>query len=390
MQADTNKFQELLKIGFRPFFLGAGIFAVVSMALWAMIYLFQFKIEIVQISSLQWHAHEMIFGYAMAVVAGFLLTAVTNWTGLPTSTGNPLLVMFTCWSVARVLYLFGTRFLYLAGFFDILFNILLMIAIVRPIVKKRMWARMAVVSKLILLAVFNGVFLLGASGVLANGAYIGVYGGLFLIVGLILTVGKNLVPFFISRGVGYEVTIANFRWLDFTSLALFLLVFILELSSSMPTVSGTACLGIFLVNSVRLGQWHTKGIWSKPLLWGLYLSYCFICLGFLLLGLHHFIGVSKYLAIHSLAVGGIGLITLSMMSRVALGHTGRDISSPPNLISFALFLFFCCAVVRVLLPLLVPSMTLDWMRLSVGLWITAFLIYLFVYLPILLGPRVDK
>ena len=389
MNQSTVRARILLEIGFRPFFLGAGIFAVLSIALWSLIYLFQLKISTAPISVLQWHAQEMIYGYALAVVAGFLLTAVANWTGLPTSVGKPLLVMFACWCLARVCYLFGTQFLLLAGVFDLVFIVLLLISIIRPIVKKRMWARMAVVSKLLLLFIFNAVFLLGANGYIENGAHIGVYGGLYLIIGLILTVGKNLVPFFIARGVGYEVSIVNFRWLDFTSLGLFLVFFVLELSGFLPKLSGVVAFVLFLVNSIRLSQWHTKGIWSTPLLWSLYLSYCFICLGFLLMGMHYFIGVSKFLAIHSFAVGGVGLITLSMMSRVALGHTGRNISKPPQLVRVAFFSLIVCACVRVILPLLIPSMSIDWMRLSFIFWICAFLAYLWVYLPILLSPRVD-
>ena len=379
----------LLAIGFRPFFLGAGIFAVVTIALWSLVYLFQWKVSIVSVSIFQWHAHEMIFGYAMAVVAGFLLTAVANWTELPTSTGVPLMLMFACWIVARLLYLFGTQFLLLAGLFDLLFSLLLIIAITRPIIKTRAWLRMAAVSKVILLSVFNGVFLLGASGYIESGAQIGVYGGLYLIIGLILTVGKNLVPFFIARGVDYDVTISNFRYLDFISLGLFLLFVVLELSSVLPTVSGAAAVALFLVNTIRLAQWHTKGIWGKPLLWSLYLAYAFICLGFLLIGLHYFAGVSKYLAIHAFGVGGIGVITVSMMSRVAIGHTGRNIAKPPRLVRLTFVLLIICVLTRVVLPLFLPTMTLDWMRISFGLWIAAFLTFLWVYVPILVSPRVD-
>jgi uncharacterized protein involved in response to NO len=379
----------LFSIGFRPFFLGAGVFAVVSIGLWSMIYLFQFSIATEPFSVLQWHAHEMIFGYGLAVVAGFLLTAVSNWTSLPTSTGMHLMIMFTCWATARILYLFGSQQLVFAGLFDLLFLILLLVSIGTPIIKKRLWLRMAVVSKVFLLLVFNAVFLLGANGHIANGVDIGIYAGLYLIIGLILTVGKNLVPFFIARGVNYDVTISNFRWLDFTSLGLFLVFFIFELTKLAPLVSGSVAMGLFLVNVFRLGQWHTKGIWTRPLLWGLYISYGFICFGFLLMALHYFNAVSKFLAIHSFAVGGIALITLSMMSRVAIGHTGRNINTPPRLLKLAFLSLILCACTRVVLPLLIPSMTMDFMRFSFGLWILAFVTFLWIYTSILLSPRVE-
>ena len=380
----------LFEIGFRPFFLGAGVFAVVSISLWAMIYLFQYRVATEPLSVFQWHAHEMIYGYALAVVAGFLLTAVANWTGLPTSRGKPLMLMFILWCSARVLYLFGTEYLVLAGLLDLLFILQLLVSITIPIVQKRLWPRMAVISKVMLMMVFNSVFLLGALGHVEEGARIGIYAGLYLIVGLILTIGKNLVPFFIARGVGYQVTIASFRWLDIASLVLFLIFFVLELTATFPSASGAAALALFAVNTVRLGQWHTHGIWVKPLLWGLYLSYSFICFAFLLFGLHYFMGVSKYLAIHAAAVGGIGLITLSMMSRVAIGHTGRDISKPHVLVKVAFALLVLCAIVRVLLPIAVPGLTMDWMRVSFVLWLGAFLSFLWVYVPIFFQPRVDR
>ena len=380
----------LFEIGFRPFFLGAGVFAVISIGLWSKVYLFQFDVSTAPLSVFQWHAHEMIFGYALAVVAGFLLTAVANWTGLPTSSGKPLMLMFMLWCAARVLYLFGTDFLILAGLLDLLFVLQLLVSITIPIIRKRLWPRMAVVSKVMLLLVFNIVFLLGALGYVEEGARLGIYGGLFLIIGLILTVGKNLVPFFIARGVGYQVTITSFRWLDIASLIMFLVFFVLELTATSQSVSGALALALFVVNTVRLSQWHTKGIWVKPLLWGLYISYAFICLGFLLMGLHYFAGVSKYLAIHAFAVGGVALITLSMMSRVAIGHTGRDIAKPHMLVKVAFVLLILCATARVLLPLAMPSLTFVWMQLSFLLWLGAFSSFLWVYTPMLLSPRIDR
>lgn len=389
MAAPSLAASPLFSIGFRPFFLGAGVFAVLSIGLWSGIYLFAVNIPTAPISVLQWHAHEMIYGYALAVVAGFLLTAVSNWTGLPTCTGKALMLMFGLWCLARLLYLFGTKYILLAGLLDLLFNALLIFFIARPIIKKRAWARMAVVSKVTLLLIFNAVFLLGTVGFITNGAEIGIYGGLYLVIGLILTVGKNLVPFFIARGVDYQVTISNFRWLDLSSLGLFLAFFVLELSKYSPRMSGGLALALFVVNIIRLGQWHTPGIWKKPLLWGLYVSYAFICIGFLLMELHYFSGVAKFLSVHAFAVGGISLITLAMMSRVAIGHTGRNIALPPKGVAISLLLLIACAATRVLLPLLIPSLTILWMQLAFGLWLLAYLTYLLVYTPILLSPRVD-
>lgn len=377
-------------IGFRPFFLGAAIYAVLSIGLWGSVYSLQMPFDASPLGITQWHAHEMIYGYAMAVIAGFLLTAVSNWTGLPTSSGKPLALMFACWCIARILYLVGPQLWLVASLADLAFMVQLMVVISLPIIKRRLWGRMAIVAKVVLLAAFNVTFVLGALGALNNGIQIGIYGGLFLVVGLILTIGKNLVPFFIVRGVDYHIELSNFRWLDIVSLVAFLTFFILELTQILPQVRGGLALTVFVANMARLAQWHTQGIWTKPLLWSLYLSYGFLCLGFLLIGLHYFSGLSKFIGIHALGVGGIGVITLAMMSRVSIGHTGRAISKPPYLSKIIFATVISCAVTRVILPLVWPSQIGLWMALSFVLWISAFLVFLWVFAPMLWAPRVDQ
>lgn len=123
----------LFNLGFRPFFLGAGIFSIVSIALWMAVYWSSGLITINHISASQWHAHEMLYGYGMAVVAGFLLTAVKNWTGAPTIFGKPLMLLFALWSAARILFLFGTAFLPSVAPVDLLLGLMLLVSISIPI-----------------------------------------------------------------------------------------------------------------------------------------------------------------------------------------------------------------------------------------------------------------
>ena len=380
----------LLDIGFRLFFLGAAVYAVISVAVWTGVYVFGFEINTGSVSIIQWHAHEMIYGYSLAVIAGFLLTAVRNWTGLSTSEGLPLLLMFCFWCGARMLYLFGTEFLMLAGILDLMFLSQLSLSVIVPVVRKKQWVRMAVLSKVVLLFVFSALFVLGTQGWVSNGVKLGIYGGFYLVIGLILTFGRKVIPFFIERGVGYPVTVFNSRWFDLTSMALFVLFFFLELLGAPNQCSAYTALGLCIVNSLRLAGWHTRGIWAKPLLWGLYLSYCFICLGFLLYFLAYQLNISKFIAIHALAFGGIGNITLSMMSRVALGHTGRNISNVPITVPLSFLLLITGSILRVILPLLNPGHYVAWIGLSQFLWIAAFMVFLWTYTPILLRPRVDQ
>ncbi len=379
----------LFNLGFRPFFLGAGTFAIVSIALWSAIYLFRFTLPPANITPSQWHAHEMIYGYSLAVIAGFLLTAVKNWTGIPTLGRKGLIVLFSCWLAVRLLWFTGPSWMVITAILDTVFCVMLLIAISSPVIKKRQWAQLAVISKVMLLMIFNGLFYLGVFNILQQGIFWGLLGGLYLVVGLILTMARRVVPFFIEKGVTYPVTLPNSKWLDISSMLLFVGFFISELFVSSTGWSSTFALGVFLVNAIRLIGWHTPGIWGKPLLWSLYLSLWLICLGFLLFALDYYIDISRYLPLHALAFGGIGLITMSMMARVSLGHTGRDVTLPPPAVGLALLILLGGSVIRIFMPYIAPDFYDIWIGLSALSWCTAFLIFTLTYLPVLSGPRVD-
>lgn len=175
----------LFNIGFRIFFMAAGIFSIVSMFIWSAIFHFQLPLSIQTISSFQWHSHEMIYGYSIAVIAGFLLTAVKNWTGVQTLYGKPLILLFSLWAAARLLFVFATSHLFIAAIFDVLFLVLLVFAVSYPIIKVKQWKQIGILSKLILLMICNILFYLGALNVLDNGVYWGIYGGLYLVIALI-------------------------------------------------------------------------------------------------------------------------------------------------------------------------------------------------------------
>ena len=353
--------------------------------MWSAIFHFQLPLTLEEISVFQWHSHEMIYGYSIAVIAGFLLTAVKNWTGVQTIYAKPLILLFSLWAAARLLFLFGTSYLFIAGIFDVLFLVFLVFAVSYPIIKVKQWKQLAILSKLILLMMFNILFYLGALNIVDNGVFWGIYGGLYLIIALILTMGRRILPLFIQNGVGYQVKLFNSKWLDISILLLFLAFFISELFLRNQVLSSYLALALFVMNAIRLIGWHTSGIWKKSLLWSLYLSFWFICFGFLLFA----VGVSKFIAIHAFAVGGVGVVTMSMMSRVTLGHTGRDISKVPKAISYALGILLFSAIIRVVMPLLDIQNYMVWIGLSQGLWIISFLIFTIIYFPMFMQPRVD-
>lgn len=379
----------LLNLGFRIFFLGAAVYSVVIMLLWTSVYTLNISLPMSGISVFQWHAHEMIFGYAMAVIAGFLLTAVKNWTNIQTVQGLPLAIIFCLWLIARLLFLFGSSFINIAAFFDLLFILLVIVAASHPVIKSRNWRQLGILSKLVLLALANLGFYLGHAGYLEQGLYWGIYGGLYLIIGLILTLGSRVIPFFIERGVGYTVALYNPKWITLSGLIVFLVFFISELFLHNENISSITSAALFILYSIRLIGWYTPGIWKKSLLWSLYLAMLFINIGFLLFALSTYIGISKFLALHAFAYGGIGVITLGMMARVTIGHTGRDINSPPATLKFIFSSILTGALLRVLLPLFAPEYYSTWIISSQLLWIVAFLLFIVTYAPLLIRPRID-
>jgi uncharacterized protein involved in response to NO len=379
----------LFNLGFRAFFLGAAIFSVASIALWSAIFLFQFSLPMHSISSAQWHAHEMIYGYGIAVIAGFLLTAVKNWTGVQTLHGKGLVLLFSLWAIARILMLGGTSMLFASAVFDLLFSLFLLFAIAHPIIKVAQWKQLIILLVIFLLFIGNTLFYLGAFNIFTSGIHLGLYSGLYLIIAMILIMGRRVIPFFIEKGVDDEVELKNYKWVDSATPVFFTGFVIAELYNSPPLFLAGLATILFFLTAIRLYGWHSRGIWKKCLLWSLYLSFCFIALAFALIASSYLLGTAKSLAIHAFTFGGIGVITMGMMSRVALGHTGRDIKNPPKLVAIALGILIAGAVIRVLFPLVETDNYMIWVGISQLCWIIAFLTFLISYFPVLCKPRTD-
>ena len=386
----TDEHMAVLALGFRPFYLGASALSVVAVGLWLGVYRFDLPLSFETLSPTLWHAHELIYGYAMAVIAGFLLTAVKNWTGIQTVQGWKLLALFSLWAIARIALFFGDAFIVVAAATDLAFVAALSIGVIIPIGQSKQWRQLAILSKLVLLGIGNLLFYAGSLGFLQEGGRWGVYTGLYLVVALILTMGRRVIPGFIERGVGYPVELRNRRWVDLSSMALFVLFFALDTFSSFDRVAGWIAAALFVLHCIRAIGWHTSGIWKKPLLWSLYMAYLFITLGFGLYASNALASIGSYhLGIHAFAVGGIGIITMSMMARVSLGHTGRDVHAPPKSMSWALALVFLAAVVRVLIPVVITQQHPSLIFFSAAFWICGFMVFAWVHFPILTRPRLD-
>lgn len=380
----------LFNLGFRPFFLLATVFAVLSVGSWVWQYARASAFPLTTLSASQWHAHEMLYGFAFAVIAGFLLTAVKNWTGIQTLHGRPLMALAACWTTARAIMLTAPDLVALAAVFDLLFNLTLLVAVASPIVRVKQWRQLGVLSKILLLTAGNAAFYAQALGLNTWGAQAAIWSGLLLNVSLILVISRRILPMFIERGVKEEVVLKNALWIDRLLMVCLVTLLLNILTINAAVANVVLGLTISLSSGFRLWRWHTPGIWQVPLLWSFYLGLWLITLGFLLFALSAAeAGVSVILAIHCWAIGGIGVITLAMMARVALGHTGRNIHQPPRSVIWVFRLVIAAALCRALLPLALPPFYRLSVMLAATCWIAAFAVFAFSYWPILSRPRID-
>jgi uncharacterized protein involved in response to NO len=383
----------LFNLGFRPFFLLAGVFSLVSIFIWGNAYVYGWSMQRLPFSLLHWHTHEMIFGYGMAVAAGFLLTAVRNWTHIQTPQGYPLAGLATLWLAARLTgWMFPAQILPML-LFDLAFDVWLIVAVFGPILRAKQHQQVGIASKLILLMLANLCFYLGVSGVLEQGIVWGLYSGFYVLLALVYSMARRVLPFFIERGVGYPVELKNRVWIDRTVIYVYVLFLIADVFwRNVPVTAALAAI-LFASHMVRLAEWHTPGIWKKPLLWVLYVGYGGATFGFLLKALAPFYSapasLGPSLALHAFAVGGIGMITAGMMARISLGHTGRDIQQHSRLLAPIFISLVAAYVARVLLPMVAPGHYPLWLGIAQAAWLVAFALFVWVYAPILVKPRLD-
>ena len=394
----------VLNLGFRIFFLGAAIFAILTMLKWShLTFVTRFAFDGThQMMPFYWHGHEMLYGYALAVIAGFLLTAVKTWTNQPMPYGYKLLAIFFPWVLARALFLINginiNAVTKVAAASDIIFWILTAFFIILPIYRVRQKRQMGIVAKLMLLFIGQVWFYSALFTQSNHGMHMSLLFGMYLIIGVVLTIGRRVMPMFIERGIaaGGEVQqqVKNSDLLDRLSLLGFFAFMISDVFLTgdrwAVCVSGTAAVVIAISNLIRLKNWYLPGIWSKPLVWSLWLSFLGMVIGFFLFALVPFGIINHSLAMHAVGISGIGLMTLAMMSRVSLGHTGRNIHQPPKTVTFIFISMLIAWFARVLLGWLLPEYYFVSLAIAQAFWIIAFLVFVVSYAGILTSPRTDK
>jgi len=298
-------------------------------------------------------------------------------------------MMFLLWLSGRVLPFISAVSLDTVAIIDNLFILTLIVGIGYPLFRARQWQHAMIPTILFLMLVSNIVFYCGLLGLVESGITIGLYSGLYLVIGMILLMGRRVIPFFIEKGVDETVRLSNYKWLDLGSPVIFVGFWISDVFVANPVITAVFAATLFVLHTLRTMGWYTPGIWKKPLLWSIYLAYATLTTGFALHALVPVAGFSAFIALHAFAVGGVGVMTIGMMARVALGHTGRNVFDPPKIIIIIFILLLISAIVRILLPLLIPSEYTLWIGVSQVFWITSFTIFFLFYLPILCKPRID-
>jgi uncharacterized protein involved in response to NO len=377
----------LFGLGFRVFFALAGLSALILIVLWNAIFKGTLTVDN-YFANNYWHAHEMLLGYSVAVIAGFLLTAVRNWTAKPTLTGDKLAGLALLWLYGRILPFYaGLLPDALIAAIDLAFLPVLAYQISIPIMQARHFKSLIFIGLLLLLTLGNGLIHAEILGLCQTTAWTGIQLVVATIIILILILAGRVFPFFTERGLSGTLLIRN-PLLDALSIGSAVVVFALQMWAISGTFLALTAVFAVIVNSARLSGWCVQRIWYVPLLWILYAGYGWIILGFILTVLSAYAWVSPSLALHAFTLGGIGVLTLGMMARVSLGHTGRALRVS-NAIAIAFILINLAALLRVLLPIALPNWYNILIYISTLSWLVAFSLFVFVYAPILTSPRID-
>jgi len=374
----------LFRLGFRPFYLGAALFAVLAVPFWVA-GLLGWVAWSAAMPLLLWHAHEMLFGFAVAVIVGFLLTAGKAWTGLATPRGATLAAMAGLWLAARLSAVWAPYAVY--AVLDAALLPWVAVVLVHVLLKAGNRRNLPLGAILLLLATANLSFHAAMLGWLPLDPLRALHAGLALVVLVVCVIAGRVIPgFTMSALPGQNLKVPKgLQRGALAATALSLLAWVL-LPANPVTAAGLALSA--LLHAACLWHWRPWRTRARPMLWVLHAAYAWLPVGFLLLAWAQAGGVADSLGVHALAVGAIAGLVIGMVTRTARGHTGRALKAS-RLEVAAYLLVAGAAVCRVLLPLVAPAHTAQWLVLAAAAWATAFGLYLWVFAPWLLRSRLD-
>lgn len=379
----------VLSGGFRPFFLAAASWAALVMPVWLAM-LNGYDLQADAKPALTWHIHELVFGYSAAVVAGFLLTAVPNWTGRLPIKGRPLLALLLLWIAGRLgMALSGQIGVPTAAVLDLLFPTVFAGLILREIIAGKNWRNLPVAIVLLLLLTGNMLVHADALG-WVNAAAAGGRLGLAVLLMLIALIGGRITPSFTRNwlvknqpGVAEP---APFGRLDQAALAATAVALALWVAAPESGVSAGLALLAGTLLAARLARWRGLATTAEPLLLILHVGYSWLPIGLILLGLARWLEVLPApTALHALTAGAIGTMTLAVMTRVALGHSGQPLHADRTIT--AIYLLITLSVLARLAAGLFGSVQSGLISLAGLGWTAAFILFLWRYVPLLALDR---
>lgn len=374
----------LFRLGFRPFYLGAAAYGMLAVPLWVAMLLGQVPLN-PTVSPVLWHAHEMLFGFAAAVIVGFLLTAGKAWTGLGTPRGAPLAALALLWLAARLAALLAPYAVY--AVLDVLLLPLVAAILVELLLRARSRRNLPLGLVLVLLALANLAFHGAVLGVLDIPPVRALHAGLALVVMIECVIAGRVIPAFTMSALpGLKLQVP--RRLEAAALASTAVALALWVLAPQGPVTAVAFIGAAALHGLRLWQWRPLRTRVRPILWVLHLAYAWLPIGFVLLALAQMGAIGLSAGVHALAVGATGGLIIGMITRTARGHTGRPLRAS-RLEVAAYGLVTGAAVLRVAMPLVLPQQRTLWLIVAAMAWSAAFGLYLVVFTPWLVMTRLD-
>lgn len=373
----------LWQLGFRPFYLLASAFAALSVLLWSL--QFTGHLPAPYLPAPLWHAHEMLFGFTLAVVVGFLFTAGRNWTGLPTPTGGKLAALAVLWIAARVLVL--SPWAWASAVVNAAFPLAAAVALGIPFVRAGNRRNYFFLALLALLAAATLAIHLEHLGVIAVPGWVGIQVALDVVLFILCVMGGRVIPMFTNNGIpGAQAK--RQPLLEKAALGSVLAL----LAADVLQLPGAAIAAVAAVaGAAHLARWLLWQPWTTlrtPLVWVLHLAYLWIPVHLAMRGFAGMGWMATSPAAHALTVGAVGGLIIGMMTRTARGHTGRPLRADSRDVT-AYVLVALAAFVRVLGPVIAPASMLEAVLVSGVLWSAGFAVYFVTYWSVLTRPRLD-
>jgi uncharacterized protein involved in response to NO len=379
----------LLSYAFRPFFLLGALFGMVAIALWAAMLHSSGFVPAAR-DPVAWHAHEMLFGFGGAAIAGFLLTAVATWTGRPPVAGRQLGALVAAWLAGRAAMLPGPELPdLLVALADLAFPVLLAVIATREIVAGGSRRNFGIAGVVIAFAVLDGLFHLGYAGTWPGADRMALFLTAHGLLVLITVIGGRIIPSFTANFLrlrGDTRPPRSRAWVETLVIPLAILAGLADSIPAPAPVAGLLCLAAAVLHGLRLSGWRGGAAAGEPLVLILHVAYAWLPVGYLLLGLTALgLPLPRSAALHALTMGGVGTMILAVATRVALGHTGRALVAAPLTI-VAYVALNAGVLVRILGPL-APGAYLPLIDIAATAWLIAFGLFTVVYWPILTQPR---